>query len=227
MAEDDAKPKGADLTKGVAPASLGENGVLVGHVGGDEVLLVRRGADIFAIASQCSHYHGPLADGLVVDGTIRCPWHHACFDLRSGAAVRAPAFEPLDCWKVEQRDGMIFVGEKIPKAKAKSRGADKAPKKIVIAGGGAAGFSAAEMLRRHGYQGDIIMVSDDTAAPVDRPNLSKDYLAGSAPEEWVPLRPNDYYAANGIDLRLRTPISAIKPRDHEMVLADGGTIAYD
>jgi len=227
MAEDDAKPKGPDLTEGVTPASLGENNMLVGHVGGDEVLLVKRGADIFAIASQCSHYHGPLADGLVVDGTIRCPWHHACFDLRSGEAVRAPAFDPLDCWKVEQRDGMIFVGEKIAKAKAKSRGLDKAPKKIVIAGGGAAGFAAAEMLRRHGYQGDIIMVSDDAAAPVDRPNLSKDYLAGSAPEEWVPLRPNDYYAANGIELRLRTPIGAIKPRDHEVVLADGGTIAYD
>ena len=227
MAEDDAKPKGPDLTKGVAPASLGENGMLLGRVGADEVLLVKRGADIFAIASQCSHYHGPLADGLVVDGTIRCPWHHACFDLRSGEAVRAPAFDSLQCWKVEQRDGMIFVGEKMPKAKAKSRGRDKAPKKIVIAGGGAAGFAAAEMLRRHGYQGDIIMVSDDAAAPVDRPNLSKDYLAGSAPEEWVPLRPNDYYAANGIDLRLRTPIGAIKPRDRELVLADGGTIAYD
>jgi NADPH-dependent 2,4-dienoyl-CoA reductase/sulfur reductase-like enzyme/nitrite reductase/ring-hydroxylating ferredoxin subunit len=227
MAEGDAIPKGPDLTEGVAPASLGENGMLVGHVGGDEVLLIRHGADIFAIASQCSHYHGPLADGLVVDATIRCPWHHACFDLRSGEAVRAPAFAPLDCWKVEQQGGMIFVRGKMPKAKAKPRGVDKAPKKIVIAGGGAAGFSAAEMLRRHGYQGDIIMVSDDAAAPVDRPNLSKDYLAGSAPEEWVALRADDYYAANGIDLRLRTPIGAINPRDREVMLADGGTIAYD
>jgi NADPH-dependent 2,4-dienoyl-CoA reductase/sulfur reductase-like enzyme/nitrite reductase/ring-hydroxylating ferredoxin subunit len=227
MAEGDTKPKGPDLTEGVAPASFPENGMLLGHVGADEVLLVKRGADIFAIAAHCSHYHGPLADGLVVDGTIRCPWHHACFDLRSGEALHAPAFDPLDCWKVEQRDGKIFVGEKIPKAKAKSRGADKGPRKIVIAGGGAAGFAAAEMLRRHGYQGDITMVSDDTAAPVDRPNLSKDYLAGSAPEEWVPLRPDDYYAANGIDLRLRTPVGAINPRDHQVVLADGGTIAYD
>jgi len=227
MAEDDAKSKGPDFTEGVAPSSFGDNGMLLGRVGDDEVLLVRHGADIFAIASQCSHYHGPLADGLVVDGTIRCPWHHACFDLRSGEAVRAPAFDSLNCWKVEQRDGMVYVGEIIPKAKAKPRGPDKSPRKIVIAGGGAAGFAAAEMLRRHGYQGDVIMVSDDAAAPVDRPNLSKDYLAGSAPEEWVPLRPNDYYAANGIDLRLRTPIGAIKPRDHQVVLADGSTIAYD
>src|ERR1700722_16277156 len=141
MAEADANPKGPDLTKGVAPASLGDNGMLLGQVGADEVLLVKRGADVFAIASQCSHYHGPLVDGLVVDGTIRCPWHHACFDLQSGEAVRAPAFDPLDCWKVEQRDGMIFVGEKIPKAKAKSRSIDNVPRKIVIAGGGAAGFA--------------------------------------------------------------------------------------
>src|ERR1700728_2080936 len=170
MAEDDAKPKCPDLTEGVTPASLGGNNMLVVHVGADEVLLVKRGADIFAIAAHCSHYHGPLADGLVVGSTIRCPWHHACFDLQSGEAVRAPAFEPLDCWKVEQRDGMIYVREKIPKAKAKSRSIDNAPRKIVIAGGGAPGLAAAEMLRRHGYQGDIVMVSVDADAPVDRPN---------------------------------------------------------
>jgi NADPH-dependent 2,4-dienoyl-CoA reductase/sulfur reductase-like enzyme/nitrite reductase/ring-hydroxylating ferredoxin subunit len=199
-------------------------------VGEDEVLLVRRDGEVFAISAHCTHYHGPLADGLVVGGTVRCPWHHACFDLSTGEALHAPAFDPLSCWKVEQRDGMVFVGEKLPEKisgpKAKSQGS-KSSGKIVIAGGGAAGFAAAEMLRRLGHQGGIVMVSDDAAAPVDRPNLSKDYLAGAAPEEWVPLRSDDWYGENGIELRLGAKIGAIKPRDQEVALADGSTIAYD
>jgi len=227
MAEEDAKPKGPDLSKGVALSSFPENGMLTGQVGEDEVLLVRRDADVFAIAPHCTHYHGPLTDGLAARGTIRCPWHHACFDLRTGEALHAPAFDPLACWKVEQRDGMVFVGEKLPAPKPKSPRTNKTPAKIVIAGGGAAGFAAAEMLRRHDYQGGIVMVSDDAAAPVDRPNLSKDYLAGSAPEEWVPLRGDGWYAENGIELRLGAKIGAVKPSDHEVVLADGGTIGYD
>ena len=97
MAEDQSKPGGPDLTQGVDLDALPDGGMLVGHVGEAEVLLVRLGAEIFAIDALCSHYHGPLADGLVVDGAVRCPWHHACFDLRTGEALRAPALSPLAC----------------------------------------------------------------------------------------------------------------------------------
>jgi NADPH-dependent 2,4-dienoyl-CoA reductase/sulfur reductase-like enzyme len=97
----------------------------------------------------------------------------------------------------------------------------------VIVGGGAAGFAAAETLRRERYTGGIVMLSSDDAAPVDRPNLSKDYLAGSAPEEWLPLRPEGFYADNGIDLRLKSDVGGIDIRAREVVLADGGRIGYD
>ena len=226
MAEEDNKPTGPDLTRGIALASFPENGMLAGHAGEDQVLLVRRGDEVFALSAHCTHYHGPLADGLVVGTTLRCPWHHACFDLRSGEALHAPAFDPLDRWRVERQDGMVFVREKLPKTKPKSRAAEKVGN-IVIVGGGAAGFAAAEMLRRLDHQGEIIMLSDDSAPPVDRPNLSKDYLAGSAPEEWVPLRPDAYYAGNGIDLRLGARIGAINPRDRQVTLQDGATLTYD
>ncbi len=97
----------------------------------------------------------------------------------------------------------------------------------MIVGGGAAGFAAAEMLRRGIYQGSIVMLSDDDAPPVDRPNLSKDYLAGNAEEDWVPLRPESFYAENGIDLRLKTKVTGIDVQGAKVQLADGSTVAYD
>ncbi len=226
MAEDQAKPSGPDLTRGVPLADLADGAKLVGHVGDEQVLLVRRGTEVLAVDASCTHYHGPLGDGLVVGDTVRCPWHHACFDLRTGEALRAPAFAPLACWSVEQRDGKVFVREKRAAPKAKGRPAN-APQKIVIVGGGAAGFAAAEMLRREQYQGSIVMLSHEDAAPVDRPNLSKDYLAGTAPEDWLPLRPDSFYSENGIDLRLGANVSGIDVRARQATLAKGDKIPYD
>ena len=224
MAQEQTPPSGPDLTKGVG---LGDfvNDKLLGHVGDEEVLLVRSGGDIFAVGAHCSHYHGPLAEGLVTGESVRCPWHHACFDLRTGEAERAPALSPIDCWTVEQRDGRIFVTQKReqPKPRAMPAKADT-PNKIVIVGGGAAGFAAAEMLRRRGYGGSIVMVSNDSAPPVDRPNLSKDYLAGSAPEDWLPLRPDDFYGASKIDLRLNTEVTAIDTKQRQVRCADGANL---
>ena len=216
---DDAKPNGPDLAKGVSLADLADGGMLVGHVGDDEVLLARRGGEVFAVSAHCSHYHGPLAEGLLVGDTVRCPWHHACFSLRTGEPLHPPALGAIDCWSVEQRDGKVFVAEKREtKATPRARPAGSPPGRIVIVGGGAAGFAAAEMLRRQDYQGSIVMLSDDDAAPVDRPNLSKDYLAGTAPEEWVPLRGDDFYAQNGIELRLKAHVAAIDLRAREVAL---------
>jgi apoptosis-inducing factor 3 len=228
MAEDQPNPAGPDLAEGIAAAELPDGGKLVGHVGGDEILLVRRGAEIFAVAAHCTHYHGPLADGIVAGDTVRCPWHHACFDLRNGEALRAPALSPLACWSVERRGGKIFVREQLAQAAPKARAAlPGAPEKIVIIGGGAAGFAAAEKLRRAHYQGSIVMLSDDDASPVDRPNLSKDYLAGTAPEDWVPLRPDSYYSENGIDLRLTSHVAGIDSKARQVALSNGGKIPYD
>jgi NADPH-dependent 2,4-dienoyl-CoA reductase/sulfur reductase-like enzyme/nitrite reductase/ring-hydroxylating ferredoxin subunit len=224
-----AEPAGPDLTKGIARDALPDGGKLVGHVADEEVLLVRRGAEIFAVAAHCSHYHGPLADGIVVGDTVRCPWHHACFDLNTGEALHAPALSPIACWLVEQRGGQIFVQEKRPDTGQKSRthAPAAAPEKIVIVGGGGAGFAAAEMLRRVQYRGSIVMLSQDDASPVDRPNLSKDYLAGSAPEDWVPLRPDSFYSENAIDLRLKANVTALDTAAHEVTLADGSKFSYD
>ncbi|MGH6779644.1 MAG: FAD-dependent oxidoreductase, partial [Bradyrhizobium sp.] len=226
MADQPASPSGPDLSEGIALSDF-PGTTLLGHVGSEDVLLVRAGSEIFAIDAYCSHYHGPLAEGVVAGETVRCPWHHACFDLRTGEAARAPALTPLAVWKVEREGDRIFVREKREQPKPRLKGIVDAPGRIVIVGGGAAGFAAAEMLRRHEYRGSIIMLSDDAAPPVDRPNLSKDHLAGTAPEDWLPLRPNDYYAAAGIELRLGTPATSIDPGKRHVVLAGGDILKYD
>ena len=228
MSAAETETTGPDLALGVVTDTLADGQMLAGHVGTDAVLLARRGNEFFAIGATCSHYNGPLAEGLMVDDTVRCPWHHACFSLRTGEALRAPALAPVACWSTERRGDNVFVLKKAaPTSRSRVALTPKSPQRIVIIGGGAAGFAAAEMLRRQHYQGRIVMLSDDDAPPVDRPNLSKDYLAGSAPEEWVPLRDASFYTEADIDLRLKTTVAAIDPSAHQVALGDGSKIAYD
>src|SRR5688500_16116150 len=173
------KPPGPDLAAGIAKATFRDRTSILGHVAGADVLLVHCDGEYFAIEPTCPHYQGPLIDGLVADGTIRCPWHHACFDLRTGEALRAPAFDPLRSWTVSVRGDQVFVAAQ-PEPIPRGRPVGSVPGDstvTVIVGGGAAGFSAAEMLRRRGFGGRVVMLSSDDTRPVDRPSLSKDYLA--------------------------------------------------
>jgi NADPH-dependent 2,4-dienoyl-CoA reductase/sulfur reductase-like enzyme/nitrite reductase/ring-hydroxylating ferredoxin subunit len=226
---DTPEVSGPDLRLGLPIDDLSDGAALVGHVDGEQVLLARIGNECFAVGAYCTHYQGPLVEGLVAGGTIRCPWHHACFDLRTGEALQAPAFDPLSCWIVELRGDRVFVDGKREQSRkvriAKSE-VDK-PKRIVIVGGGAAGFAAAEMLRRERFEGTITMLSCDAASPVDRPNLSKDYLAGKASEDWVPLRPDAFYSENDIRLQLAAEVTRIDSGSREVALADGNTVPYD
>lgn len=216
-----------DLGNGVAVDRLGDGAILQGKVAGEDVILVRRGSDFFALAAHCSHYGGPLAKGLVVGDEVRCPLHHACFSLRSGQVLRPPAFDPVACWRVERINDTVFVREKLPAPARKQLDAGAHPAAVVIVGGGGAGFAAADTLRREGYDGPVTILSADDFAPCDRPNLSKDYLAGKASEDWIPLRSPDYYSDQRIELVLNARVSQLDASRKQVQVENGRTYSFD
>lgn len=225
---DSAKP---DLKAGFPFDKLKDGGMILGQVDGEDVILARRGDELFAVGAACTHYHGPLADGLLVDETVRCPWHHACFSLRTGEALRAPALDPIACWRVEKIGDKAYVREKLsdaqPKATLAAETAHNLPVSVVILGGGAAGLAAVDMLRREGYDGPLTMISADDSAPYDRPNLSKDFLAGTASDDWIPLRSPDFYEDRRIELVLGSRVSALDTQQKRVQLENGKTYGYD
>jgi len=215
---------GPDLSQGVSAASLKEDEPLLGYVGDQAVMLVKTGGQLLATAATCTHYSGPLAEGLVVDGTVRCPWHHACFDLRTGLA-KGPALTPLACFDVIHDHDLVRVGGK-RKSQPQVPLANAAPSSVVIIGGGPAGTACAELLRRLGYEAAVTLVADEEPGPVDRPNLSKDYLAGTAPEEWIPLRDAAFFKEQRVELVLGDAAVSIARKERKVVLQSGRELTY-
>jgi apoptosis-inducing factor 3 len=217
---------GPDLAQGISISELSDGRPVLGHAGGEPVLLVRRGEEVFALGAQCTHYGGPLAEGLVVGETVRCPWHHACFSLRTGEAVRAPALNPVACYRVERQGDRVTVREKVEPPRRSGPAGASGPDPVVIVGAGAAGDAVAEELRRQGYAGRILLLAPEGEPPYDRPNLSKDYLAGNAPEEWIPLHPPEWYEERRIELRRGARVAAIDPKGKTVTLEDGAVLPY-
>ena len=224
MAETSSELEGPDFEKGGNINDIADGTMLLGHAFGEPVLVARRGDELFAIGATCTHYGGPLAKGLMVDCTVHCPWHHARFDLRTGEAIAAPALNDVTCYKIEKRGERFFVTDKIEKRA--ERRPKSCPTSVVIIGAGAAGGAAAEMLRREGYDGPVTLIGADESLPYDRPNLSKDYLAGNAPEEWIPLRPPEFYRDQKIDALTNTTVTAIDPKAKQVMLSDGRSLGY-
>jgi len=225
----DVKDAGSvrNFRNGVPFGDLPDGAMVVGRVDADDVLLARHGDALFAVGAHCTHYHGPLADGMLVGYTVRCPWHHACFSLQTGEAVRAPAMDPIACWRVERVGDVVFVREKLAEsATRRLRGSREAPTSVVIIGGGGAGLAAADMLRREGYGGPVTIISRDDSPPCDRPNLSKDFLAGTAQEDWIPLRSPEFYSEQHIDLVLDARVATVDVGQRRVALDNGKSYEF-
>ncbi len=180
MSQDDEN--GPDLAAGVPLGDFDETGIYGGTLDGDPVVIVKTGDRLCAFAGTCTHLGAPLKDGVVVDGTLRCPWHHARFSLDTGEAVAAPAFKPLSPFKVREQGGRIFV-DRDSVDRALEESSAKTSGRVVVVGGGAAGFACAELLTRFGHGGSVTVVSDDADKPYDRTQCSKQYLIGLSSRE--------------------------------------------
>jgi NADPH-dependent 2,4-dienoyl-CoA reductase/sulfur reductase-like enzyme/nitrite reductase/ring-hydroxylating ferredoxin subunit len=222
---DASGPSGPDFAAGVAVVDVPDGGSLLGRVGTVAVLLARQGEEVFAIGATCSHYGGPLAEGLIVGETVRCPWHHACFSLRTGENLRPPALEPVASWSVRRDGDRVRVVEKRPPP-ARRSSPPSPPDSIVIVGAGPAGLVAARTVRSEGYDGPLHLVGAEATPPVDRPNLSKDYLAGKAPEDWLPLRPPEFFAEQKIELVTGVAVASFDAKQRRVALADGRSLQY-
>ena len=222
-----ATASGPDFSQGLALSEIPQEGTIAGRVGDEPVLLSRLDGELFAIGGTCTHYGGHLGSGLARGQSVRCPLHHACFDLKTGAVLRAPALDPVDRWLVEVEGGRVLVRHRIEHSSPSSLSSGTGIDRIVIVGGGAAGLACANELRRRGFNGEVTILSSDADPPCDRPNLSKDYLAGTAPEEWLWLRGEDWYADNRVDLHLGAEVTAIDTRTRKVTISSGKDFAYD
>ncbi|MDE3173186.1 MAG: FAD-dependent oxidoreductase [Gemmatimonadota bacterium] len=223
MSQNATSPAGPDFARGVAARDVTET-PLLGHANGEAVLLTRVAGEVCAVGATCTHYGAPLVDGHSADGAVRCPWHHACFSLRTGQALRPPALFDLPRYRVETAGDTVFVRERL-QAPIPRRTPAARPRSVVIVGAGAAGNAAAETLRREGYDGPVTLVDPDPGAPCDRPNLSKDYLAGSAPAEWIPLHDAAFYEERAVEIR-RARVRGLDAAAHRVALDDGATLDY-
>lgn len=199
--------------------------------GDTPVLLARVDGKCYAVAAHCTHYGAPLADGYLSGDRIVCPWHHACFNARTGVLEEPPALDSLASYPVRIDDDEIFVDmpegapDRETPAMAKRDTDDE--RVFLIIGGGAAGYMAAQTLREEGYTGRIVIITRESRAPYDRPNLSKDYLHGHAEPEWMPLRGDDFYSEHDIEIVYDKEVASVDAGTRQIAFAGGDTMDCD
>jgi 3-phenylpropionate/trans-cinnamate dioxygenase ferredoxin reductase subunit len=215
-----------DLAMGIPHEALARGQMVEGTYEGERVLLARVEDRFYAVGGACTHYGAPLCEGLLSGTMVHCPWHHARFDLESGRATAPPALAGLQRYEVIVESDRVRVVRPALPPRPSPRRAATAPESVVIVGAGAAGAIAAETLREEGFQGRVTLLDSEPSGPVDRPNLSKDFLAGSAPEEWLPLRPDEFYRESGIQLRVGIRVERIDPAARTLTLAGGEQLGW-
>ena len=202
------------------------------EIEGENILLSRIDGKFYGTAAFCTHYGAPLEKGVLSGDRIVCPWHHACFNAKTGDLLEPPAQDALPHFDITTEGDEIFVNlpekvepSRIPQMVKADHQKDK--RIFVILGGGAAGNAAAQSLRENGYIGRLIMITYENRLPYDRPNLSKDYLKGEAEAEWMPLRSTDFYREHGIELHLNQRVIEVNIPTNLILMENQQDINFD
>ena len=222
-----ASASGPDSVARHRARQIPAEGTIAGRVGDDPVLLSSLGGELFAIGGSCTHYGGNLGEGLARGATVRCPLHHACFDLRTGAVLRAPALDPVDRWHVEVEGHRAFVRRRIEEQRAAATGAGADIEKIVIVGGGAAGLACAHELRRLGFEGAVTILSADSTLRATAPIYPRIIWREMRPKSGCGSRGDDWYVDNHIELRLGIEATRIDAERREVQTGSGETFPFD
>jgi len=197
---------------------------------GYKILLIREKGELRALSALCTHYGAPLIKGAYDGGgRIRCPWHGACFNTKTGDIEDFPGLDSLACHKVEERNGQIVVmadkrelvnGRRLQMPVEVLENADV---RVVVVGGGAAGHTAVETLRQEGYAGAITLVTREQHLPYDRPKLSKN-LAVKA--EQISLRKAGWYEKAKINVMKGTEVVRVDTENKEVFFGNGDSLKY-
>ncbi len=212
-------------------SELSRNEMKVVDAGGTKVLLYRIKDDFFATSPICPHYGAPLDEGIMSDGRIICPWHHSAFDIESGDLLEPPSCDAIVSYEVQVtgNDVSVYLPEETRDRRLPSmtkRYDDQDDRTFVVAGGGASGYSAVQTLREDGFKGRIVMVTPENRLPYDRPNLSKEYLQGEAPMEWMPLRPKGFFDQYDIEVLTERSIKSVDSRARIVTFDNGDRLPY-
>ncbi|KPJ82698.1 MAG: hypothetical protein AMS17_18870 [Spirochaetes bacterium DG_61] len=211
---------------------LKENVPISVKIGKKTVLLVRSDNRIHAIAGKCPHYGALLQNGLLLDHVLTCPWHNARFDITSGKMKSPPAADDLALYEVKVEDGIVYVRKAAgvapsEKDEDREKHARKGERIFLIVGAGAAGSSAAVTLRKEGFDGRVIMLTEEGEFPYDRPNLSKDYLTGEVKREWMILKPEEFYRDLEIEVLRNYKVIGVDVNERKITFAHETQMKYD
>jgi NADPH-dependent 2,4-dienoyl-CoA reductase/sulfur reductase-like enzyme/nitrite reductase/ring-hydroxylating ferredoxin subunit len=223
-----SESKGQDLEAGIEVSEIAEGSMVLGSFRGEPALLANDRGRYCALSATCTHMGGPLNEGILVDGEVRCPWHHARFSLATGAAVGAPALAPLTRFDATVRDGRVFVTPASQSTPASSV-QDVTSRRVVILGGGAGGHACAQWLASGGFAGTITVVSDDVDPPYDRTVCSKQYLIGLQSRQESVIADSALYhdGPGGAVLRLGCQARSLDIQGKSLLLDGGERLAFD